>query len=51
MAQDFSQVLRIDFTKIFAPSIRQESLTIFLVIAILLDLISLNANGCHWRLP
>lgn len=40
----FSQVSRIDFTKTFAPTIRQEFLRIFLAISVLLNLILIQIN-------
>lgn len=39
VAQGFSQVHEIDYTKTFAPTIRRESLRIFLAIAAILGMI------------
>lgn len=44
IAQRFSQVLKVDFTKIFAPTIRQESLRIFFALATLLGLILIQID-------
>ena len=44
VAQSFSQVHGIDYTETFAPTIRCKLLRIFLVIAILLEMIVLQMN-------
>lgn len=44
VAQSFSQMYGIDYTKIFASIIKWELLKIFLIIAIILEIIVLQIN-------
>ena len=44
VAQSFSQVYRINYTKTFVPAIKQQSLKIFLAITTMLGMILLQMN-------
>lgn len=47
LAQKSSQVNRINHTEIFAPTIKRESLKIFLAIAIMLEIILIQMDLMH----